>query len=197
MNRLLPALVLILILGGCARSPTPALHALSPLAEAPAAATAAHQGRQLRIVIAATTIPQSVDRPQLIVEARHGGLAVLDAERWAEPLKRAIPRTLAHYLSADLNDAIVWSAGTAAPARPDARIMLEVARWHSALGRYAAIDVLWTVRAANGEQSGRTVTAVEVAGAGYDDLIAAHRVGLQRVGRDLAAAVRAVVPPAE
>jgi uncharacterized lipoprotein YmbA len=188
-------LVGLALLAGCARSPAPTLHALLPQAHEPPATT--RDDGRLRIVIATTLVPQSIDRPQLLVQDARGGLTLADGERWAEPLKRAIPRALAYYLSADLDGAIVWSAGSAAPARADARILLEVTRWESVLGRHAASDVLWTVRTANGEHSGRTTTDVPVQGSDYAALVAAHRDALRRVSRDIAAGIQGALAPAQ
>jgi uncharacterized lipoprotein YmbA len=179
---------------GCARSPALHWHALMPSA---AEALPPHDGAALplQVVIVSTAVPVSIDRPQLVVRNAGGRVLLAEHERWEEPLKRAIPRTLAHYLARDLGGAIVWSSGASAPARPDARIMLEVARWQATLAEQASAEILWTVRAGARERSGRTRIDVPVNEPGYAALVAAHREGLRVLSRDIAAAVQSIAVP--
>ena len=104
-------LLLLCMLAACASSPTVNLHSLLPLSE-PAAERDA--GPRPRIVIASTVVPESVDRPQLLVALGGHEMRLLENERWSEPLKRAIPRALAHHLAQDV-PAIVWGSSPAAP----------------------------------------------------------------------------------
>ncbi|MCC6533289.1 MAG: membrane integrity-associated transporter subunit PqiC [Burkholderiales bacterium] len=191
MTRAMIAAVLFVALAGCARSPLPTLHALAP-PDVEIASTPTN-GEQLRIVIVSIAVPQSVDRPQLVVETGHGRVAQLDHERWAEPLKRAIPRTLAAQLARELGgDAIVWSSPVAAPSRPDFRILLDVTRWQSTPGAETVLDALWTLRGGEVERSGRTLATTPVSGEGHAALVEAHRLGLRALSRDIAQAVRAI-----
>ena len=185
-------LLALFVLTGCARSPTLTLHGLLPPAAERVDATLAPEPEPLRVVILSTTVPQSIDRPQLIVR-RADAVVLVDDQRWVEPLKRAIPRTLAHYLSAELDPAMVWSSSSAAPSRPHARITLDVQRWESAPGRSATVEMLWTIRSASRELSGRSYVESPVRAAGYDELVAAHREGLRLVSRELAAGIRSLL----
>jgi uncharacterized protein len=185
-------LLALIVLTGCARSPAITLHGLLPPAAGRVDATRAAEAEPLRVVILSTTVPQSIDRPQLIVR-RADALVVVDDQRWVEPLKRAIPRTLAHYLSAELDPAMVWSSSSAAPSRSHARITLDVARWESAPGQSAIVEMLWTIRSGSRERSGRSYVESPVPGAGYGELVAAHRDNLRVVSRDLAAGLRSLL----
>lgn len=182
-------LLLLCMLSACASSPVVNLHSLLPLSE-PAAERDA--GPRPRIVIASTVVPESVDRPQLLVALGGHEMRLLENERWSEPLKRAIPRALAHHLAQDI-PAIVWSSSAAAPQNPDLRILLDVTRWQSVPGEGVAVEVLWTLRKDATHTSGRSRVSVPVAGERYADLVAGHREALRRVAGEIAHAARTVL----
>jgi len=190
MEKLLLPLLAAAAVAGCAGAPPPAPHLHSLAVEAPqgpARESSAERGYQA--VIAQVAVPESVDRPQLIVQSS-GGVELIEGERWTEPLKRAIPRLLAADLMQRLDGVTVWSMAGAGPARPDARISVEINRFVSQLGRESVIEALWLVRAGEVERSGRTVARTPVQGNGYDALVEAHRTGLDKVSADIAAALR-------
>ena len=191
MTAIARLLFIAMALAGCARSPTIQWHALSE--PTPNAVTPADQV-PLRVVIASTTVPPSIDRPQLVVNAGEGAISILDTERWAEPLRRSIPRTLGDYLARELGNALVWSTLASAPARPDIRISIEIARWRSVRGHAATMEMLWTLRDARQEKSGRTVVEVAVHGDDYASLVAAHREALRIAAAALAQDVRSFTP---
>jgi uncharacterized lipoprotein YmbA len=86
-------LALITVMGGCATSSPPmALHTLVPPAASAVAAPARPDRTPLGVAIALPIIPDEVDRAQLVMRSTDGSIAILDNERWAEPLKAALPR---------------------------------------------------------------------------------------------------------
>jgi uncharacterized lipoprotein YmbA len=182
------------VLLGCASPPTPpSLHSLAAEPQAPTAAASERPAYQA--VIAQVGVPESVDRPQLIVQ-RGGSIELVDSERWAEPLKRAIPRLLAADLMQRLDGVTVWSMPGTGPAQPDARISVEINRFESQLGKASAIEALWLIRAGGVERSGRTIAQTPASSNGYDALVEAHRKGLLQVSRDIAQALRPLVTAA-
>ena len=100
-------LLAVLCLSACGSTP-PALH--YTLDEG--AASTPPQGTSPAIVIVHSSLPDEVDRPQLIVRQRGQPITIDEARRWAEPLRRGIPRALAdelgarvHVLPCDLSQA--------------------------------------------------------------------------------------------
>ena len=138
-----------------------------------------------------TNIPDSVDRPQIVVRDAGGRVSFNEFQRWDESLKNGIARTVAAQLSRDLGGVEVWPSPLAAPSEADARILLDVTRFDSVLGESAQVDMLWTVRRGTAERTGRTVAREPVADATYGALVAAHQRALAAVSRDLAAAINA------
>lgn len=182
-------LVIVALLCACARSPIANLHSLLPAAESTTAPDAAHRPR---IVIASTVVPASVDRPQMLVAGDGHEIMLLEDERWSEPLKRAIPRALAHHIALEI-PAIVWSSSAAAPQNPDLRILLDVTRWQSVRGKEATVEVLWTLHHGTTQTSGRSLASVPVADERYASLVAGHREALRHIGGEIAHAARTML----
>src|SRR5258706_1788683 len=94
---LLTIMVLMLALvGGCASSPKASFYTLS--AERPQEHTdtgAPAAGAPAAITIGIVTIPEIVDRPQLVLRVDPNQVALDEFARWADPLKSQIRRVIA------------------------------------------------------------------------------------------------------
>ena len=160
--------------------------------EAPAASREAV--RPLAWSLAPVTVPAGVDRPQWVVRAPDGTLAVLENERWIAPLADDLRAALAERLARPLGP-----EGAAAPAgRSRWRIALDVRRFESEPARSARLDAGWTVTVP-GSGAGRDPAAVcsasfeqPVARPGYLALADAHRQALDRLAGAVAATVSAL-----
>jgi uncharacterized lipoprotein YmbA len=185
----LAALIALAALTGCGSSPKANFYTLSSGVPAPQAAS----GATFTVAIGMVTIPDIVDRPQIVSRSGANQVTLDEFARWAEPLQREIPRVIADNLTRELNGALVSTYPQSANVSADCKVLLEVQRFDSAPGDAATVEVLWTVRPAKGDaKSGRSVVREAAGGAGYDALVAAHSRALASVSRDIAAAVRAV-----
>jgi uncharacterized lipoprotein YmbA len=108
-----------------------------------------------------------------------------------EPLKTAIPRALAGMLMAELGTPRVLAGrGVAGPA-PDFRVAIDVQRFESSLADGATLDAAWTVTPARGPaRTGRTLAQERLPTRDHAGIAAAHRRALERLAKDLAAAIR-------
>src|SRR5262249_14979979 len=140
-------LALAILLGGCASSPPSQFYTLSATAEpgvAPAART------EYRIVVGPATVPDAVDRPQLVVRMSANRVSLVEQARWAEPLSSAIPAVLAEDLGRLLNSGAV-AAYPQSSADLDYQVLIEVLRFDSVPGDAATVEVAWTLRTPDGE----------------------------------------------
>jgi len=181
------------LLLACGTSPTPTFYSLS--ASAPMPPTGKAESPVRHVVIASTNVPDSIDRPQIVLLDSSGRVDFVEYQRWSESPRSAIPRTIAAQLSRELGGVDVWPSPAAAPADADVRVMLDVTRFESVLGKSAHIDVLWTVRRGGTERTGRTVATEPAASATYEALVLAHGAALGAVSRDLAQAIRTLPAP--
>ena len=141
------------------------------------------------IAVGPVTIPEMVDRPQIVVRLGPNQVQVLEQARWAEPLKIAIGRVVAANVAASLGARLAPSRG----ADADYRIALDVQRFESPADA-ALVEVLWTITSKAGRQSGRSVARQPIAAKDYASLAAAHSAALAAVSSEIAAAIRKPVP---
>lgn len=186
----LPAVCLLLALSGCSRSPRVTFYTLEPAAPVEArSATAADPA----IAVGPVTLPEVVDRPQLVVRVAANRVEILESQRWAEPLKSEIPRLVAENLGRLLGSSRVASYLQHAGGDADYRILLDIRRFEAAPGESVTIEAAWSLKrtAGGAAKTGRSVVREPVGANDYDALVAAYGRALLAVSADLAGAIRA------
>jgi len=174
-------------LGGCGGSPTSSFYRLKPDATLTSMGTAMPQN----VVVNPVTIPELVDRPQIVVSVAGNQVWPNEFQRWAGPLKANIQRTLAGNLSILLGSENVSTYGADSSDFPTWRVRVDFMQFDSVPGDRATIDALWTIWPPGKATPivGRTLADVPAQGQGYDALVAAHDHALGEVSRDVAAAI--------
>ena len=178
-------------LAGCASAPAEFFYTLS--ATVPEERTAAPNAAwNAGIVVDAATIPEAVDRPQLVVSAGENRVVILEQQRWAEPLKTQIARTVAVNLARLLGTAMVSVHPQAADGDAAYRVTLDLQRVDARRGEVVMLEVLWTVRGPSGTElrSGRSTLREVVPTDGYDALVNAWSRAIAALSGDIAAALR-------
>lgn len=187
MNHRPLSLALLLWLAACGSSPAPRYYTLAAIGESatPSAANAPS------VWVAPATLPESVDRPQLVVRVAPNRVAILDQHRWAEPLSGAIARTIAADLAALLGARVSAEAQHAA-AGAQVRVLVDVQRFESLPGQSVTIEALWSVRrgAESEAQRGHSLVSEPAGAPDYEALAAAHSRALAALSRDIAQAIR-------
>jgi uncharacterized lipoprotein YmbA len=139
------------------------------------------------IAVTSVTVPDIVDRPQIVVRVRANEVGMSEQARWAEPLRSAIARVVAADLATALNGRIVPQRG----ADPDYRVALDVQRFESTLGDSVLIDAAWSITSKNGDRRiGRSVAREKVRSNDYDALAAAHSAALSAISKQIANSVQ-------
>ncbi|MBC8741199.1 membrane integrity-associated transporter subunit PqiC [Paraburkholderia sp. UCT31] len=191
MRRFAAGLMLALagaLLGAC-KSPATNFYTLSP--DDSLSSTGA--SRPIAAVIGPVTIPEIVDRPQIVTRIANNEVAVNEFDRWAQPLGGDIGRVIAADLGALLNSPQISVFDAVRDPSVVWRVRIDVMRFESVPGRDVTVDVLWTVRPPGKVRAvtGRSVARESVSGPGFEPIIAAHDRALASVSRDIAAAVQA------
>lgn len=168
--RKLLCLLLSLGLGACASSPPLRFYALDD-----GQPMAVGQPNGVSVAIVQVNLPELVDRPQLVV--RSGGHRVLisDQERWAEPLRRQIPRLLARDLGVALDSArVVALSVDAREFDIDFRVMVDVQHLEVVLGQRVELDAVWRIERRNSPTVfGRTQVVEALTAKANDDYASA------------------------
>lgn len=178
----------VLLLAGCASSPSSRFYTLS----GPPSPTTAAAGPS--VVVGPVAIPAVVDRPEIVVTVGENEVWLDEFNRWAAPLADAIALATAENLAVALTTQRITLLAQSAGSDADYRVAIEVQRFESAPGSYALLDAVYTVRRlADGRTvSGRTTDRQSVDAKSYDALAAAHSRAVARLSGDIAAALRSL-----
>ncbi|MEM5295012.1 PqiC family protein [Burkholderia sp. JPY481] len=176
------------LLGAC-KSPATNFYTLSP--DESLSSTGA--SRPIAAVVGPVTIPEIVDRPQIVTRIGNNEVEVNEFDRWAQPLGGDIGRVIAADLGALLNSQQISVFDAVRDPSVVWRVRIDVMRFESVPGRDVTVDVLWAVRPPGKIRAvtGRSVARESVSGPGFEPIIAAHDRALASVSRDIAAAVQA------
>ena len=174
-------------LSGCARSPQVTFYTLAPLAENSAVGTPP----PFSVAVAPVTLPELVDRPQLVFNTASYRVQILETHRWAEPLKSAIPRMLADNLSRLLGSERVASYPQSAFSNADFRVMVDILRFESTADT-VLLEGLCTIRRdeAGAEKNRRFRVKDTIRGEGNGERVAAYSRALATLSREIAAFLR-------
>jgi uncharacterized lipoprotein YmbA len=176
------------LLCSCA-SPPASFYTLSVVQE-----KAAAHSSSVSIAVGPVSIPETVDRPQMVLQAGPNEVTIDEYNRWAAPIQDGIQRVVMENLSQLLGTSRVYRFPRGPVNTPDYRIELEVLRFESTLGEGTFLDVVWTVRgSAKGEiRTGRTTSRQTVANKSYEALAGAHSKAFGVLSGDVANAVRSL-----
>jgi uncharacterized lipoprotein YmbA len=177
------------LLSGCTgSSPVTRFYTLSPAA-APVAADARSP---LTVVIGAVSLPDGMDRPQIVLRGAGSQVTFSEFERWLGSPKDEVALAVAGGLKQALGSASVFAGPLSTGMSADVIVLLHVQRFDSALGDAATVEAAWQVLPAKGApKSGHSSVREPAGGPGYDALVAAHGRALAAVSRDIATAIRA------
>jgi uncharacterized lipoprotein YmbA len=143
--------------------------------------------------VAPVSVPDTLDRPELVLRVSATELAIDEGHRWAEPLRTGVARAVADRLARQLDGAEV-SASEQGATRSDVEVQIDLQSLDVRLAEGAVLDVAWTIRwtadgrTRNGRSAARAPSARD---GGYDAAVAACAVALASVGDDIARSVRA------
>ncbi len=181
---------------GCGTSPEPHFYTLTA-AEHASRKNNATVVEGSRFAVGPVTLPEMVDRPELVVRVGANQVALVEQHRWAEPLRSEVARVLAENLGELLSGSQVVTYPYNASRDVDYRVIVDIQRFDSILGQTVTIDALWAVRRVSGGGepiSGRSVAREPTGGNGYDALVAAHGRALAGISGEIAEAIRIAVP---
>lgn len=188
-------LALLLLAGGCTRSPERNYYSLQgPAAQTTARADAVLPTR-MDVVLGPVTLPDSLDRQQIVTRSGANQLDISDLHRWAQPLPGEIAAVLAADLYRDLGRTTLVGVHGQETATGDFgyRVAVDIERFEAVLGGSATVEAAWIIRRKPPQEPlrGRTLAREPVHGPGYDALAPAYAHALGRVSRDIAAAILA------
>lgn len=184
------AVCLAMAVAGCSRSPRVTFYALEPAAPA---VTTAESAALPSVVVGPVTLPELVDRPQLVIRVAPNRVEILESRRWAEPLKSEFPRLIAENLRRLLGSERVSSYLQNSGNDADYRLVMDIQRFDTTPGDAVVVEAGWSLRRGGGgvPRTGHSVVREPVGAGDYDSLVAACGRAILAVSADLARAIRA------
>ncbi|WP_281184429.1 membrane integrity-associated transporter subunit PqiC [Trichlorobacter lovleyi] len=179
----------LLVLAGCGRSPRTTFYTLTPLV----AEMTTPRVTGPSIAIASVTLPELVDRPQLVVPDAGTRVAILESHRWAEPLKSAIPRLLADNISRLMNSDRVSAYPQHAANSADYRLFVDLQRFELT-GNAVVVDALWEIRSAKDTRpvTGRSKMVETIGSADYEAVVAGYSRAVAALSKEMVQSLRSL-----
>jgi uncharacterized lipoprotein YmbA len=183
-------LILIALLAGCSSSPKPSFYNLSTEG-APTAVIDAKTSYS--VAVGPLTLPDMLNRPQMVVRVDANRVEIDEFHRWAGPLQQDMVRVIAENMAQVLAVPRVLSSSQSGAGDADFRVEVDIQRFDTIPGKGVAIEAAWMVRrSAGGTKSGHVLVEEPAGAEGYDVLVAAHSRALGRISRDIAKDVQAL-----
>ncbi len=180
---------------GCGSSAKETYYTLAAAA-AMNGATPASGESAYSIVVGPITLPEVVDRPQLVLRAGPNEVTLVELHRWAGSLRNEIPRIIAENLAGYLNVRQVAAYPQSAGDNSTYRVLVDIQRFDSTLGESVTIDALWMIkRQSDGvSRTGRSTAKESSGGGNYEAVVAAHSRALGTISREISEAIRSFPP---
>lgn len=190
-----PGLVLfaIIALAGCGSSPKESYYTLSSTTTMNGSTP--EDGKfAYSVAIGPITLPEVVDRPEIVLRVGPNEVTYAELHRWADPLRNEIPRVIADNLAGYLNIRQVAAYPQSAGDNAEYRVLVDIQRFDSKLGGSVMIDALWSIkRQSDGATRTGRSTAKESSSSGtYEAVVAGHSRALATVSREIAEAIRSM-----
>jgi len=188
----LSALILAWLLSACAQTPTPHFYQLVALSPAtPAVPTTA---KPLSIGVGPVTLPSLSDREEMVTLGAGNTVDIAPFQRWAAPLKANIVQVLQQNMARQLPNDLLRSYPWSAFGDVDQHIVIEIIRFDALLGNTVTLEANWAVMDDATRQllkSGHTLISLALPDASYAAAALAFSQALQRMGTELATAIKA------
>lgn len=187
------AVLLMLAAGGCGNSPPSDFYVLTPMPQPEPAASA---DESLIVGVGPVSIPDYLNRAQIVTRAGTNRLDVNEFNRWGGSLVANLASVVAQNLSALLGTDDVHVIPENEPVTPRYRVVVSVTRMDGALGEDVVLDARWIIVGSDNRDqltSGRTLARQASNGGGYEAYVQAQSRTLERLSRDIAAAISALM----
>jgi uncharacterized lipoprotein YmbA len=190
----------VVILAGCASSPSSKFYQLNPAQNKTLVTGDASPDQNLTIAIGPVRIPDYLDRPQIVTRSGRNELKFSEFDRWAGSLEDDINRVLVEDISslppADVFSVVRWTPFLDSQVPASYRVEVIVDRFEGTLGDSIQLKAQWRVFAEDKSLLLKKESRIreQMSGSGYDALVAAMASALERLSRDISGGIMSVLP---
>ena len=189
-------IVLALALAGClgGQSPPTSFYMLSPLNPSQTGTLAATADGRIRIGLSTVTVPEYLNRSEIVINLDNTVYQLADFSKWAEPLSDNLTRVLEENLTNLLHDdSIDIFLASDSSILPDYRLEVDVLRLDGNLGDQVTLVALWALLAAEEDDlivMRRSEYQASAADNTYKELVMAKSRTIEKLSQDIALNVK-------
>ena len=200
MRRLRPLCVLLTAatLGsGCFGSKPTRFYMLSSTGDAPATAAVESTSASRVIAVGPVSIPDYVDRPQIVLRENANQVRLAGFDNWAGSLSDMVARVLLEDLASQLPGDHVVAFPQGGAAVFDYRVAVQISRFDVSTAGEAVVAASWRVWDRSGTKTrlaASTTTHAESLGSTYQDRVAALSQAVADLGTEIARSVQGLEP---
>jgi hypothetical protein len=188
MRRHLAAAVL-LVVAGCSQSPPTEFYTLSSMQLPPGGLSTP----KTVVGVGPVTLPDYLDRPQIVTRASGNRVMLADFDSWIEPINSMFTRVLVQNLSVLLASDNVMSLPQRRATPLDYQVEVDVTRFDADATGRAVLDSRWRVYGEGGErliEEGRsTIVESAVEPSDYEAVVASMSKALAQMSRAIASVI--------
>lgn len=140
------------------------------------------------IGIGPISLPEYINRPQIVTRQAEHHFNVSEFNRWIEPINDSISRLLVINLSNNLNsNRIYWVPRSERQYPLDLRVAVDIGRFDGQLGKEVVLESRWSIFDKDDKPALTRVSLIKepVKGESYDALVAAMNRALQQLGKEI------------
>ena len=181
-------LALVICLSACAgKSASSKFYVLSPL---PQSKLSGADGTTIGVF--PVSMPDYLDRPQIVTRVSENEIKLDEFSRWAEPLKESFYTALVDNLSTLLNHEKIIKTSHNLGTPTTLQVGVEVLQFDGALGGYVVLSVKWGLFGERGKNvliAKRSSFKEPTGAATYEALVAAQSRAVAALSREIAEAI--------
>ena len=189
-------ILLSLALAGClgGQSPPTSFYMLSPLNPSQTGTLAATADGRIRIGLSTVTVPEYLNRSEIVINLDNTVYQLADFSKWAEPLSDNLTRVLEENLTNLLHDdSIDIFLASDSSILPDYRLEVDVLRLDGNLGDQVTLVAQWALLAAEEDDlivMRRSEYQASAADNTYKELVLAKSRTIEKLSQDIALNVK-------
>lgn len=184
-------LSLCLLLTACGTTPPSNFYVLEALSQPPAMVSSSNK---LLIGIGPLTLPSLLERKQIVTRANNA-IQLSEFNQWAEPLKDNILTVLTKNITAHRPNALIKAFPWAAYGEMNYRIIIDIQRFDSELGKASYLEASWAIMQEKDHQiikSGQTQLSKPLPDASYASVVSAMNQLLSEFSQQLVLALNSI-----
>lgn len=133
------------LLTACAATPPTNFYLLE--AQTPSLTSTSTGVKKTLIGIGPLSLPALVDRRQIVTRKENNSIQLAEFHQWATPLKDNVLTVLSKNIAAQQANALVRTYPWSAYGDMDYRVIIDISRFDSQLGKSATLEASWAIMA--------------------------------------------------